>query len=164
MKASFNAAFMRRIRFIVNFPFPDENSRAEIWRRIFPQATPTEGVDVKRLARLKITGGQILNIALSASFLAADEGVPVNMEHLQGAAQAEYDKLGVCSNPIKPEDWEYMRRDLNFNGRCKDEQGPKKILSTYPGVYVEEIQVGSKPIEGVSTNIAGFLAGKREHP
>jgi ATP-dependent 26S proteasome regulatory subunit len=93
MKNTIDQAFMRRITFTVNFPFPNEKSRAEIWRRIFPPSTPTNNLDIDRLARLNITGGNIRNIAINASFLAADEGVPVNMNHVKFAAQAEYIKL-----------------------------------------------------------------------
>jgi SpoVK/Ycf46/Vps4 family AAA+-type ATPase len=93
MKRALDTAFVRRLRFIVDFPFPDEKSRAEIWRRIFPPNTPTSGLDIDRLARLGVTGGNIKNIALYASFLAAGEGVPVGMGHLKRAAQVEYDKM-----------------------------------------------------------------------
>lgn len=105
MKNALDPAFMRRIRFIVNFPFPDEKSRAEIWRRIFPSGTPTNGLDIQRLARLNITGGQIHNIALNAAFLAADEDVAVNMDHLKRAAQAEYAKLERPLTQAELGDW-----------------------------------------------------------
>lgn len=93
LKNALDTAFMRRIRFIVQFPFPDAAQRAEIWRRIFPAKTPTEGLDISRLARLNITGGNIRNIALNAAFLAAGEGEPVRMKHMLRAARSEYTKL-----------------------------------------------------------------------
>lgn len=93
MKEAIDTAFMRRIRFVVQFPFPDVEQRVEIWRRIFPTQTPTEGLDVERLARLSIAGGNIRNIALYAAFLAADSSQPVRMSHLLRAARAEYTKL-----------------------------------------------------------------------
>ncbi len=93
LKGSIDDAFQRRIRFMVPFPFPDASQRAEIWRRIFPAQTPTEGLDVEKLARLNVAGGTIRNIALYATFLAADEGVPVQMPHLLRATRAEYTKL-----------------------------------------------------------------------
>jgi SpoVK/Ycf46/Vps4 family AAA+-type ATPase len=93
MKSALDTAFLRRIRFIVQFPFPDAAQRAEIWRRIFPRETPTEGLDMNRLARLNVTGGNIRNIALNAAFLAADAGEPVRMCHLLRAARSEYAKL-----------------------------------------------------------------------
>src|SRR5204862_146298 len=51
MKQALDPAFTRRIRFVVQFPFPDAEQRADIWRRAFPPATPTEGLDAGRLAR-----------------------------------------------------------------------------------------------------------------
>jgi len=93
MKTALDQAFLRRIRFVVQFPFPDPVQRAEIWRRIFPKAVPTEGLDWERLARLNVSGGHIRNIAMNATFLAAEEGVSVTMRHLLQAARGEYAKL-----------------------------------------------------------------------
>ena len=93
MKKALDTAFMRRIRFIVDFPFPDASQRAEIWSRIFPQQTPLGEIDVGRLARLNVAGGSIRNIALYAAFLAADAKEKVDMKHLLRAAQVEYAKL-----------------------------------------------------------------------
>jgi hypothetical protein len=93
MKSALDPAFMRRIRFIVEFPFPDEAERAAIWRRIFPPDTPLDVVDWGRLAALRIAGGNIRNIALNAAFLAADAAEPVRMVHVLQAARAEYAKL-----------------------------------------------------------------------
>ena len=93
MKGELDPAFLRRLRFVVRFPFPDAALRAGIWARIFPPDTPTEGLDVNRLAKLNVAGGNIRNIALQAAFLAADEGGPVRMAHLLRAAYTEYAKL-----------------------------------------------------------------------
>ncbi|MEP6635823.1 MAG: ATP-binding protein [Acidobacteriota bacterium] len=93
LKGAVDTAFMRRLRFIVQFPFPDLLQRAEIWRRIFPPETPTSNIDFSRLARLSIPGGNIRNIALHAAFLAADAGESVTMTHLAHAARSEYTKL-----------------------------------------------------------------------
>ncbi len=93
LKSAVDPAFLRRIRFVVNFPFPDARQRAEIWRRAFPSATPTEGLDLAQLARLNVAGGNIRNIALNAAFLAADTGGPVRMSHILRATRAEYAKL-----------------------------------------------------------------------
>jgi hypothetical protein len=93
LKDAIDTAFLRRIRFIVKFPFPDASQRAEIWRHIFPGETPTDGVDAKKLSQLNVAGGNIRNIALNAAFLAADAGEPVMMKHLLRSAQSEYTKL-----------------------------------------------------------------------
>ena len=93
LKSAVDTAFLRRLRFIVQFPFPDAAHRAEIWRRIFPSETPTSNFDFSRLGRLSIPGGSIRNIALHAAFLAADAGEVVTMAHLARAARGEYAKL-----------------------------------------------------------------------
>ncbi|MEP6861388.1 MAG: AAA family ATPase [Deltaproteobacteria bacterium] len=94
MKESLDPAFLRRIRFVVQFPFPDLPHRAEIWRRVFPTAAPTIGLDHEQLARLHVTGGNIRNIALNGAFLAASAKEPVMMKHLLQAARTECMKLG----------------------------------------------------------------------
>jgi hypothetical protein len=93
MKEALDPAFLRRIRFVVQFPFPDVEGRAEIWKRVFPARTPTEGLDALQLARLNVAGGNIRNIAVNAAFLAAEANQPVRMSHLQRAARMEYAKL-----------------------------------------------------------------------
>jgi hypothetical protein len=50
-QGALDTAFLRRIRFVVHFPFPDAAQRAEIWRRVFPPETPTRGLDFVKLAR-----------------------------------------------------------------------------------------------------------------
>jgi len=93
MKGAIDPAFMRRIRFVVHFPFPEAAQRTEIWRRAFPDATPTRALDYAQLARLAVAGGNIRNMALKAAFLAADDGQPVGMAHLLQAARSECAKI-----------------------------------------------------------------------
>ncbi|MEN9937538.1 MAG: hypothetical protein RLZZ387_4117 [Chloroflexota bacterium] len=93
LKHTVDHAFLRRIRFVVQFPFPDTAQREQIWRRSFPQGTPTEPLRYERLGRLNVAGGNIRNIALNAAFIAAEEGAPVAMRHILRAAQSEYSKL-----------------------------------------------------------------------
>jgi SpoVK/Ycf46/Vps4 family AAA+-type ATPase len=93
LREALDSAFLRRIRFLVQFPFPDLARRREIWRRMFPPKLPTEGLDFSKLARLNVAGGNIRNIALNAAFLAADAGESVRMVHLLRAAHSEYAKL-----------------------------------------------------------------------
>ena len=92
-KTALDSAFLRRIRFMVGFPFPGAASRSKIWQRIFPPQTPTEGLDYELLGQLKVAGGNIRNIALNAAFLAADSDEPVMMKHILQATQQEYFKL-----------------------------------------------------------------------
>ena len=93
MKSALDGAFLRRIRFIVQFPFPDAMQRREIWRRTLPEGVPVENLDFAKLAKLNVTGGNIRNIALNAAFIAAEAGEPVRMSHLLRAARSEYAKL-----------------------------------------------------------------------
>lgn len=92
MKAALDQAFQRRLRFVVQFPFPDLAQREAIWRTIFPAATPVDQLDFAKLARVQMAGGNIRNIALNAAFLAAQAQEPVRMAHLLDAAHAEAGK------------------------------------------------------------------------
>jgi SpoVK/Ycf46/Vps4 family AAA+-type ATPase len=92
-KNALDPAFMRRLRFVVQFPFPELEQRIEIWRRIFPAETPTDRLAPERLGQLNIPGGNIRSIALNATFLAADASEPVGMRHVLRATRAEYAKL-----------------------------------------------------------------------
>jgi hypothetical protein len=93
LQNALDTAFLRRLRFLVEFPFPDLRQRGEIWRRIFPPSTPTENLDFGKLARLNIAGGDIRNVAVNAAFLAAEAGDKIRMAHLVIAARAEFAKL-----------------------------------------------------------------------
>lgn len=93
LKSALDTAFLRRIRFVVQFPFPDAVQRGAIWRRVFPPNTPTARLQLERLAQLNVAGGNIRNIALNAAFLAADADDAVRMEHVLRAARSEYAKL-----------------------------------------------------------------------
>lgn len=92
-RGSLDTAFLRRLRFLITFPFPDGTHRAKIWSRIFPPETPTQDLDVLKLARLNVAGGNIRNIALNAAFLAADLNEPVQMSHLLRTARTECNKI-----------------------------------------------------------------------
>ena len=89
MKAALDTAFLRRLRFVVQFPFPDAAQREAIWRNIFPKATPIADIDYVKLAKLNVSGGNIRNIALNSAFLAAEASEPVRMLHLLQAAHSE---------------------------------------------------------------------------
>lgn len=93
MKSALDSAFVRRLRFIVSFPFPGAAERREIWRKVFPPETRTIGLDLDRLVRLNLTGGNIHNVALNAAFLAARADKPVSMPFIFEAARAEFGKL-----------------------------------------------------------------------
>ncbi len=93
MKSALDPAFMRRLRFKVNFQFPGVKERKLIWQKVLPAQTPKEALDYDRLARLNITGGNTHSIALNAAFLAAQAGKPVSMPILFEAARTELRKL-----------------------------------------------------------------------
>jgi hypothetical protein len=92
-KSSLDSAFVRRLRFIIDFPFPDAAHRLRIWRSVFPPRADLHGIDFAWLARLEIPGGHIRNIAIAAAFLAASEGAPIGMIHVMRAARREYGKM-----------------------------------------------------------------------
>lgn len=96
LRQNLDEAFVRRLAFIVHFPFPDETMRRRIWAGIWPDAVPlAQDVDLDALAKqLKLSGGNIRNVALSAAFLAADDGQVVTRHHIQQAAQREFQKMG----------------------------------------------------------------------
>ena len=87
------------------FPFPDAQQRELIWRGIFPAATPLEGVDCAKLARLNVAGGGIRNIAMNAAFLAAAAGSPVAMPHLLQAARSEAAKRERALSDAETRGW-----------------------------------------------------------
>jgi hypothetical protein len=93
MQHALDPAFLRRLRFVVQFPFPDGPARERIWRRVFPAATPVGDLDFAALARLNVPGGVIRNIAFLAAFLAAADGGRVEAGHILAAARTEYVKL-----------------------------------------------------------------------
>lgn len=105
MKSALDQAFLRRLRFVVDFPFPGTAERKLMWQKAFPAATPTKGLDCERLARLNITGGHISVIALNATFQAARAGQPVTMPLVLNAARIEYRKLG---RPINEPDFRWV--------------------------------------------------------
>ena len=89
-------AFVRRLQFSLEFPFPGERDRVRIWDGVWPDTTPRgDDVDLAWMARqFELTGGSIRNIALSAAFLAASNGGAVKMPHLLHATRREYQKMG----------------------------------------------------------------------
>ncbi len=92
MKSALDPAFVRRLRFIVDFPYPGPEERKNMWLKVFPPETNVEDLDYNRLAKLALTGGGIHNIALNAAFLAAAAGTSVTMQLVLDAARAEFRK------------------------------------------------------------------------
>jgi hypothetical protein len=93
MKNALDKAFLRRIRFIVQFPFPDESARERIWRLQFPERAPLGAIDYGALARMQLSGGHIRSVALNAAFQAAARGGAIEQRDLVAAARSEFAKL-----------------------------------------------------------------------
>ncbi len=99
LKKNIDEAFLRRLQFLVDFPFPDEGARLRIWQHHFPLEAPVDAdVDLPFLARqFQVAGGNIKNIVLNAAYLAAEEDTAIAMRHLIRATKSEYEKMGkVC--------------------------------------------------------------------
>jgi hypothetical protein len=95
LRANLDDAFLRRLSFVVHFPFPTEAARLRIWERIWPEQVPMQDIDVARLAHeLPLTGGHIKNVALAAAYLSAADGGVVQIEHVHQAVRREFQKLG----------------------------------------------------------------------
>jgi len=96
LRKNMDEAFVRRLQFTVEFPFPDEKDRRRIWKGVWPDDTPRDpALDIDFMARrFEIAGGSIRNIALAAAFLAADDGNVVTMSHLMHATKREFQKMG----------------------------------------------------------------------
>ncbi len=96
LRRNMDDAFSRRLRFIIEFSFPNEKQRRQIWEKVWPDTTPcSSDLNLDFLARrFEIAGANIRNIALAAAFLAADDGKVITMTHLLQAIRREYQKLG----------------------------------------------------------------------
>ncbi len=96
MKKNMDDAFVRRLQFIIEFPFPDESYRSKIWRSVFPPEAPlSTDIDFDFLAgRFQFTGGNIKNISLRAAYLAAQPHAAIEMRHLIRATKRELQKTG----------------------------------------------------------------------
>lgn len=101
MRSALDPAFMRRLRFVVNFIVPGVAERKLIWQKVFPPQTPTSGLDFERVARLNLTGGNIHSIALNAAFRASETGTPITMPLIFDTARAELRKLGRVINELE---------------------------------------------------------------
>jgi ATPase family associated with various cellular activities (AAA)/Winged helix domain, variant len=92
-KTALDPAFLRRLRFVLDFPFPDVVARRRIWEQAFPTRAPTADLDLDAIARLELSGGSIATVAVNAAFAAAGQDAPVGMGHVAEAARAELAKL-----------------------------------------------------------------------
>lgn len=105
LRSAMDDAFVRRLRFIVQFPFPGETERQQLWRCMIPASAPTADIDYAKLARLTLAGGSIRNIALQAAFVAADEQQSISMQYLRDAARQECIKTEKTLDENLVRDW-----------------------------------------------------------
>ncbi len=96
LRQNLDVAFTRRLSFIVEFPFPDEQSRRRLWESVWPPQVPrSKELDLDYMAtQFKLSGGAVKNIALAAAFLAARSGAELRTEHLLWATRGEIEKSG----------------------------------------------------------------------
>src|SRR5262249_21781269 len=89
---SIDDAFKRRLSFRLSFPFPDEDTREQLWRAHLPPELPIAGpLTLDALARkYQLSGGYIRNACLRAAFLAAQDETSLHQHHLERAVALEY--------------------------------------------------------------------------
>lgn len=105
LRSAMDDAFLRRLRFIVPFPFPKQSERERLWRLMIPNSAPQHGIDSGKLARLKLSGGSIRSIAMQAAFTAAEADQPITMQHLLQAARQQYLKVEKTLDEKLVTDW-----------------------------------------------------------
>lgn len=96
LESAIDQAFLRRLNFRIRFPAPEEDERAELWRRLLPPETGLGNqVDVRSLAgRFVMTGGHIRNAIVRAAVIAARDGRDMTERDLLAGAHHEYIELG----------------------------------------------------------------------
>ena len=103
-REAIDEAFLRRFRFVVEFPLPSTELRRKLWEKCFPAAAPVQGVRFDKVAeRLPLSGANIRDIALAAAYAAAADGGVVGPSQLAHGLQRELEKLGR-SMPVQESD------------------------------------------------------------
>jgi adenylate kinase family enzyme len=97
-KRDLDEAFMRRIRYVIDFPVPEERERAAIWQQVIPRAVAGKSkIDVAFLAQqFPLSGGHIRSIVFNAclqSARSAGEEKELFMKDVLIAVKREYDKM-----------------------------------------------------------------------
>jgi ATPase family associated with various cellular activities (AAA) len=100
-KGVLDQAFLRRLRVVVTFPYPDATAREALWRQAFPDRVPTTGVDPRRLAAVDLPGGGIAAAALTAAYLGAERG-EVTADDVHAATRWELAKSGRTAPGVRP--------------------------------------------------------------
>jgi SpoVK/Ycf46/Vps4 family AAA+-type ATPase len=103
LQGNMDAAFVRRLRFILHFPAPDRELRRQLWERSLPGPEwRDEDLELDLLAdRFQLNGGAIHNIGLAAAHLAAaTESGRITSAHVVRATQRELQKTGRPSDAV----------------------------------------------------------------
>ena len=132
LRQNMDEAFTRRMRFIVEFPFPEADSRLRIWRTLFPATGPVSSeIDFAYLAReFPVAGGSIKNIVLNAAFLAAADGGIIGTRHILQGTRREFEKIGkLWSEPSSSSEPATTRKrtDDADDSRKSDSPGARQI-------------------------------------
>jgi len=109
MRDAVDQAFLRRLRFVVNFPFPSASDRERMWRNVFPLDTPLSNLDYPRLAGIALTGAGIADAALAAAFRAAGADRAVGMADVFDATRAV---LRKHNRPVNEADFRLERQGV----------------------------------------------------
>ncbi len=101
LRANIDEAFTRRLDVLVDFPLPDPEHRRALWDRSLGALVPRDpDVDLEFVAgAFELAGGAIRSSAVTAAYLAADDGGTVRMTHVISAVEHEYRKLGRLCLP-----------------------------------------------------------------
>lgn len=144
LKKNIDEAFMRRMRYVVEFQLPGEAQREELWRACLPETVPSSGVDFGYLARrFELAGGAIKNIALNAAFLAAEEDGPVTMRHILDSLRNENLKRGKTMLNQDFAEYGFLYERPKPSPRRKS-TGTPAFSRKRPGSHIFQAPIGTK--------------------
>lgn len=108
-------AFLRRISYIIAFPFPDYDMRLEIWKKAFPKEAPiSKDVDYEFLAKtFELAGGNIRNVSLNSAYLAISEGSDIKMKHVLASTRSELQKMDKLLLKEDLKEYAYLLEDIS---------------------------------------------------
>jgi hypothetical protein len=146
LKQNLDEAFLRRLDFVIDFPFPDAAARRRIWDLAIPSQAPVaDDLEIEFLAdRFKLSGGSIRNCALAAAFEAAATGKPIGMAHLVRAVAAEYGKLGRLAIEQDFERFGPMLTDADAESRPQIDEAPAEVEPAAPFGQAARVRMRSR--------------------
>ncbi len=135
-QGSLDAAFSRRLHFIVHFPDPDAATRRRLWSahlRAVSRLDPDDPVDVAHLGDVvEAAGGEVRNMVLAAAYASAAEGVLLGMRHVLRAVDREVRRSSgaCCRYPIsggRPDG--LCARGLPLGADCCSDAGSEPVAT-----------------------------------